>query len=98
MAIEMVKQLVGQIVTITSVGGYSICFSNDLGGTREVSGTFRVKIVKQWHDYETGWRFVGTVLDQADKDRLMVAGETGHRTTKGYAPDTVYFSDDVIQP
>lgn len=98
MAILMVKQLVGQTVTIKGERDYQVCFNNDLGGTDFVKGTFRVRVTKQWNDEETGWRFVGVLLDAKDIARLKKIGTTGHAPKgKDYHPKSVYFSNREIE-
>lgn len=99
MAITMERTLTGKYVTVTAQREYDVCFNNDYGGTVSVKPgtTMTVLITKQWHDYETGWRFIGQVLDKADRERLVKAGTTGPKKKPGYCPDRVYFSNREIK-
>lgn len=99
MAIAMVKELVGQTITVKAKREFDVCFNNDVGGTESIkTGTFRVRVTKQWHDYETGWRFVGVLLDKKDLDRFKKVGTTGYAPKgKAYHPELVYFSDREIE-
>lgn len=40
-----------------------VSYRNEHGGTSELDlgedGSINVPITKRWHDYETGWRFIG---------------------------------------
>lgn len=56
-----------------------VCIRNDVGGTGELPvGTYRVRIVRSWHDEEIGWRCVGELLDAADVEASRRAGMTGY--------------------
>ena len=97
MAVEMVRQFVGKVVTVKADRDYVICFDNDCGGTESIQGTFHPTVLKQWHDYETGWRFIGEVTLPDELKRLRHAGTTGEPKS-GYHPNRIYFRPQAIQP
>lgn len=84
--------------TITVTGFY---FDNDMGGT-VIDGGFsaRVKIDRQFYDYECGQRFVGHLVDAKDVAKVKKAGTTGYAGKvplgKGWSPDKVYFDESQI--
>lgn len=52
---------------------------NDVGGFSELPpGRYRVRVDRTWHDYETGGRAAGTLLDPADIETSREAGTTGY--------------------
>ena len=52
---------------------------NDVGGTTELdSGLYNVKVVKSWHDYETGKRFIGKLTKTKDIQVATQKGKTGY--------------------
>lgn len=61
----------GKIVEVTSV-----TFNNNVGGTVlvDLKEPTKVKITKEWYDYECGWRFHGEVQD---KDVIAYLYEKG---------------------
>lgn len=95
--VEMTRQLVGQTVRIRCMREYDICFNNDAGGTEslKVGRVLRVKVTKQWHDPETGWRFHGEVAKK-DQRWLRLDGTTTIRVRSDYHPAVVYFSNREI--
>jgi hypothetical protein len=77
----------------------AVCITNDVGGTSMLPpGRYRVEVVRQWHDYETGIRMVGELLDEADWEVARLAGTTGYATDGVlYAPITVYFAGSQFE-
>lgn len=51
---------------------------NDVGGTTSLpAGRYRVEVTRGFHDYETGERMVGRLLDEADIEVAREVGTTG---------------------
>jgi len=71
------------------------CFNNPAGGTAISDGSFNneaypqrtatVTPIKGWHDYECGWRFIGT---SADPQLTAYLEAHGHATER-----RVFFSE-----
>jgi hypothetical protein len=37
---------------------------NDVGGTTDVKGIMKARVTESWYDYETGYRFIGELINQ----------------------------------
>lgn len=56
---------------------FSVSITNDVGGTTTLPrGRYRVQIVKEWGDYETGQVIHGKLLDEKDIAKAKKAGTT----------------------
>jgi hypothetical protein len=73
---------------------------NDQGGTDDLpAGTYKVRIVEEWNDYETGNRAIGVLTEKKDIETSRKAGKTGFAPKSDYHPEKVYFSpDECILP
>lgn len=66
--------------------------NNQAGGTIHLLGTFHAKIVKSWHDYEIGDRYIGELLREDEIEASRQAGKVSFsELTKEYDPRRVYF-------
>jgi hypothetical protein len=93
------------VIVVTGALGNGLYMSNDVGGTGELPpGRYRVEVTKTWHDYETGNRCHGKLLDPEAVAIARKAGTTGYRDRKTnppvFDPSKVYFNADqlVIEP
>jgi hypothetical protein len=58
----------------------TVSILNDVGGTTFLPhGDYRVEIERSFHDYETGVRMIGFLLDEADIALATEAGTTGYK-------------------
>jgi hypothetical protein len=89
---------IGQRLTLKTDGGYGVATRNDVGGTEKIpDGEYDVIVIKAWWDYETGDRYHGQVVKQADVDRIAAATATPYTPkSREYDPSLVFFSDDVV--
>lgn len=70
------RERIGWAVATDSAG--PVTMVNDVGGTDFLPhGSYRVRIVKGWDDYETGRRLVGELLDPSDVETARKVGTTG---------------------
>lgn len=54
-----------------------VCITNDCGGTEILpKGKYEVQVQKSWHDYETGGRGIGKLLDKRDIEKACRIGTT----------------------
>lgn len=100
---------VGDKVVAKSDGFYGVTIKNDVGGTETLpKGRYKVMVTKQWEDYETGQRLIGTLQDEKDIAVARKKGTTGHandprmatlvREQKPWDPKVVYFSEHHCEP
>jgi hypothetical protein len=73
---------------------------NDVGGTTRLpEGTYRVRLDRQWDDYEIGGRMAGTLIDLSGQEAALTAGTTGYGDPGApYEPTQVYFGSDDFAP
>jgi len=62
---------IGQIIKVENPA-----ITNNVGGTTHVRGIFKVKITDSWHDYETGYRFIGQLINDIDIEQSRKSGTT----------------------
>ncbi len=68
---------------ISDGGFHGVHFANDVGGTVEMpKGRYRVKIVKEFDDYETGHVMHGILLDKKDIETARKVGTTVYSSDK----------------
>jgi len=80
------NNLVGQTVTVgCSARQPWMCFDNVHGGTGVYEGreTFECVVQDQWHDYECGWRLIGSLTPHSRKQAEAL----------GFVPNRIYFSE-----
>jgi len=83
-------------VTITTngeiVGGH-LFFDNDVGGTEAApKGTYHIVVLREFYDYETGDRAIGTLTRPEEIERLVKAGTTRYEPKNhSWHPARVYF-------
>lgn len=79
------RNLINQKVVVSAGEAGYVCFDNQRGGTAIHKGTeaFPCTVVRQWNDYECGWRLVGTLTG---KGRVLAS-------LLDYKPDNIYFSE-----
>jgi hypothetical protein len=89
------------VVTCTNTGIgeiTSVSIHNDQGGTGWLPpGTYRVRVTRAWHDYETGDQAVGSLLDQADMETSRTAATTGFPPRSRWTPDVMFSLDDFTE-
>jgi len=62
---------------IAVAGQFSVCITNDVGGTENLpKGRYRVRLTKQWNDYETGQVLHGELIEKDDIAKARKAGTT----------------------
>lgn len=80
------------IGTVVKVKHPSI--QNQLGGTTYINITVKARITEKWYDYETGYRFIGELINKRDINTARQAGITLYKPDdyKDYPNKELYTS------